>query len=630
MSQDQIPVHSQPKKRGCRRGCLIVVLVLALPFWWFCIHPAPLRISEETTYVTGPVTSKGYIDYLAALEERNYPPEMKTDNNGYRLFVQQFGLLDPDLSPEDYEFYRLQTYEKLGLDPDIPTTHVFPDLPVKVFKDYYEAKREEIPERFFKTCIYYGKETNVSEDHWRQPWTLEEYPMLADWINEIDEPLNAIAEAVRKPIFFPPLLYTPQSVQPGIPTDIVDIRLLAIQELRNTAKIFQARAMYRAATDNIDGAIDDKLTVYRLGRQMTHKSFLVQYLVGIAIESMASTIPVNGSSEHQATKEQIQRVLDGFDALPPRGSLHDSFESERFIALSILQEIRHGRPLMDYLRIVKIVPAGHSTDNNDTDSERKSDPFDMILRAYIASCDWNVVYRRVHEMYDALQTLPPQEFEAMVKEIEHQVRWDLGLRFFTAKSRGTAFANMFGALFLPAVLASHEARRRTECVENMQRLTLALLLYEKEHGTLPDGDWREAVKPYLGENTEPYFRCPSHRVVDAEGKWRELEGTTTYAMVGSVPNPVPSPNQILLMEVCQPQKLGEGDGRIPFEKVRVWRKFRTLPPQDPPPSEFDGLGSYHPGIIPVGMRSGVVRLLPATIEQDKLHSLLDGSAKSLP
>jgi hypothetical protein len=63
-------------------------------------------------------------------------------------------------------------------------------------------------------------------------------------------------------------------------------------------------------------------------------------------------------------------------------------------------------------------------------------------------------------------------------------------------------------------------------------------------------------------------------------------------MIGGVPNPVASPNQILLVEVMQPQKLGEGDGRIPYEKI-------------------DGLGSYHPGGFMVGYRNGAVGWLSA-------------------
>ncbi|MDR0329039.1 MAG: DUF1559 domain-containing protein, partial [Planctomycetaceae bacterium] len=499
MSEVQEP-QLKPKKCGCFRGCIITVLVLALPFWWFCIHPAPLRISEETTYVLGPVTAAGYIDYFKALEERNYPPEMKTDENGYRLFIRQFGLIDPYLPSENYEFYRLQTYEKLGLDPDVSTTLTLPDLPVKIFTDFYEAKGEEIPERFFPVSEYSGRAKTVPGIFWQQPWTLEEYPMLADWVNEIDKPLDALAEAVSKPVFFMPLLDTPESVQSGVPTDMVEFRLWGIQALRTAAGLFQARAMYRIAHGDIDGAINDKLTLYRLGRQITQKTCVVQYLVGIAIEGMGSKIPVCGSAEHPPTKEQIQRVLDGLDALPPRGLLHDGYEFDRFMVLDILRRIRLGRDLRDYKILI---PVGGDSDEH---SKRKRDISDVFLRAYCDSCDWNVVYRRINELYDSLQKLPAEEFDTIIENLHRQNQWNFVFRAFTAKGRGYTLGNMLADTFVLAVVAINEAQRRTECTENLQRLTLALLLYEKEHGSLPEGDWREAVKPYLGDDAEKCFR----------------------------------------------------------------------------------------------------------------------------
>ena len=154
-----------------------------------------------------------------------------------------------------------------------------------------------------------------------------------------------------------------------------------------------------------------------------------------------------------------------------------------------------------------------------------------------------------------------------------------------------------------------------------------LLLYEKEHGSLPDGDWREALKraggiqeraggispPVLHQESPAglrppllVFRCPSHPDL--------AEDETTYAMIGDVPNLTPSPNQILLVEVFQPQKLGEGDGRIPFEQAT----FET------------GLGSHHMGGINVGFRSGAVRFISQTVNSEVWQKLLDGTAETLP
>ncbi|MCL2711509.1 MAG: hypothetical protein FWE95_11575, partial [Planctomycetaceae bacterium] len=308
---------SKRKYSSCCLGCLlcgIAALVLAVPVWYFCIYVPPLVISEATTRITGPLTADGQVDYFKALKERvyQYPPEFATDENGYRIFVRQFGYIsrsrvgdiDPTIggygfrgtmSPEEHEFYRLPLYEQLGLDPDVPTTLLLPPEPLRVFVDYYEAKGEELPVSAVTTEDCCGLVTyTVQGESWTRPWTLEQFPMFADWLDEIDAPMDAIAEAVCKPVFFAPLLQNQQSIESGIPPMLWEI-LFYVDQFNIAGKILQARANYRIAKGDIDGAIDDTLTLLRLGRQLTQKASILQYRIGIGIEWMGMTVPVGAN-----------------------------------------------------------------------------------------------------------------------------------------------------------------------------------------------------------------------------------------------------------------------------------------------------------------------------------------------
>jgi len=136
----------KPRKRlSClsRLAICVAVPTLLLVGWIFFLHwviPAPpLVISETTTRVTGPLTGDGYIDFFKALERRTYPPDLATDDNGFRIFVRLFGDLGEYNHEADREFYRLQKYEKLGLDPDVPPTMVFPISPYKIVADFYKG-----------------------------------------------------------------------------------------------------------------------------------------------------------------------------------------------------------------------------------------------------------------------------------------------------------------------------------------------------------------------------------------------------------------------------------------------------------------------------------------------------------
>jgi hypothetical protein len=186
----------------------------------------------------------------------------------------------------------------------------------------------------------FPREWQRHPEPYARPWTLEQLPMFADWIVEIDAPLEAIAETIRKPVFFMPLLQSSESKESGNPELLFDIRVPHSSTLRDIGRIFQARATYRIAHGDIDGAIGDKLTIHRLGRLISQKASRVQHFYSKALEGMATEIPIGANPEHPLTEQQIRRILEGLDSLPPFAPLEDVYEWERFVMLSSLQPHR--------------------------------------------------------------------------------------------------------------------------------------------------------------------------------------------------------------------------------------------------------------------------------------------------
>jgi len=525
--------------------------------WVIVIHrviPKPaLVISTETTYITSPLTAEGHLDYFKALEERFYPPELATDDNGFRIFVRLFGDVGYDGNPEDREFYRLQKYAKLGLDPDVPPTLTLPMEPNETIEEFYKAQGEEYREPQFHFPIQMGATYSMEEitalleqaeeernkdgkkyrerenNQWDQPWTLKEFPMLADWINEIDEPLDAIAEAICKPIFFFPLLQSPGSVQSGKPQDLVAITMSDVHLFRGVARLFQARATYRIGQGNIDGAIDDKLALHRLGRLIPPGGPMVQYLVGVSVEAVARVIPVGANPEHPLTEQQIRRILDGLDALSPRAPICDALEWEQYSGLSAVQAVMLGEYPLPEMNI-------------------------KTARNIASKFDWNIIFRRVNEMFGAMQEPPPREKYVLVMDELETMRVTMWDRFVLALTPGSverAIGNLFIGLLCPHVGAFEESKHRSECAENMQRLALAILLYQLEHGEVPGENWAEQIEKYLGENSEQYFSCPPKPAV---------KGTTTYALVQYGDELPTNVDMLLLVELTE---------SVPFDKAVV-------------------------------------------------------------
>jgi hypothetical protein len=166
----------------------------------------------------------------------------------------------------------------------------------------------------------------------------------------------------------------------------------------------------------------------------------------------------------------------------------------------------------------------------------------------------------------------------------------------TSSGRGKIVADMLISFVCPATSHFAEAVRRSECAENMQRLTLAVLLYQHEHGKLPDENWVEQVMPYLGENGEQYFSCASNPLP---------EGETTYAIVRCADTVGGSLGAILLIELSTP---------VAFDKAVVSAdNLRGLARRD--------------GIL-VAYRSGAVQYLSGYDDKQELLRSLESKTES--
>jgi hypothetical protein len=531
-------------------GVTLILGVLLVPasIYVACIYTPPLRISEETTRITSPLTADGQIDFFRYIEEKNYPPELATDDNGFRIFVRTFG----DVAYSG-EFYKEQKYKKLGLDINVAPTMVFPTEPSEILKKYLE-NNETILELV------------------RKPWTLEELPVLADWVTTSDAPLDAAAEMIRKPVFFVPYLQDEASFRSGKPANLFALILPDIQMFRTFSRQYQVRANYRIAAGNIDGAIDDTITIFQLGRKISQDGQIVQSLVGLAIEGVAMSIPFAENSEHPPTKDKMLQLLDAINHLPPQTTVENTFEWDRCAVLSLLQTFFHGGSF--------------------------SGAPDLITKSVLLLCNKNIVYRRVNEAYDTITGKRPR-----AELLSHYIRParvtanDLK-KIFTPGGRGKLLSDLLLLDLFPETDAVEEAFRRTNCTYKMKRLTLALLLYKTEHGEFPKEDWLEKIKPYLGEHFESSLRCPS---CSAE---TEEENVTNYAMI--LYDQLPAKRDtLLLIELREP---------VPF-KESVVSAADVL-------KKINRIGSSHSGGWNSAKQSGTVTFFGDTTTLEKRQQLL--------
>ena len=609
-----------PKKRlGClgrftRYGAVLLVLLVVFVYWNFLRTP-PLRISKETTYITEPLTSDGKrVDYFAAMEKLRYPPEMKTDDNGYRLIIRALGDATNDGRSA---VASAQVYEKLGLDPAIEPTMTFVET-YPFFQEYCATQglAEEQAARL-------AAELEAKVYH---PWTLDELPMLKPWLEKNGPVLDLGGEAVRRPTFCSPLVRIEKDAT------LVEMTAAALSELQRTrqfARMLSARAYYRIGIGDIDGAIDDMTTCERLGRDMESRGTLVERLVGLAIEGIVASIGVAAIRESQPTKEQLQRLVDELNAIPPRSGMDKTQLTERYYMLDWLQAMA-----MDNGSLASLFSAFESIKE-----------FKPGIAAHL-SVDWNIVMRRVSALMDDWDSR---------RQLQPPSLWSPTNLFIGARSRRVA--DLIAGLSIPSFQATREADRRTTCGSNLQRITLAMLIYEREHGTLPpayavgaDGkplhSWRVLLLPYLGQEElygklrldEPWdsqhnrqFHDAAVAVYQCPSAWLGL-GQTTYSVV-----------------VGEKTAFQAGEGKslddLGMNLMLVVERQQAVCWMDPTSELVEaiavdgingkerpaaGFGSRHPGGMDVGCRDGSSRFISETLGQFSLQGLLDGTADKYP
>ena len=617
MSDNQsVPgIAEQKATRRRQMGCIWIALAMAgllllVTIYVFTLWGASLRVSEETTYITEPLKSDGKrVDYFAAWEQETYPPNIATEENGYRLIVQHLGN-----APEAPPHHAAEIRRKLGLPEELE-----PDMNYQDPEDFWQAylDSDECDEAMLVRLIDEvpcNDPQGELRDRIYRPWTSQDLPAMEKWLRKNNAAIDIISEAVRKPVFRIPMARTNEDDQ------LLALLLPELQQTRAFARGLSVRANHRIGTGDIDGAIEDIVACRRLGRQIGPGGSLIHMLVGIACEGIACSIGIAGSLEHLPTKDQLQRLAANLEVLPPPAAVDEAMRFERYTALDIVQDLSMGKvPLNDW---------------------------ETLSQGPSWLVDWNVVAKRINEYYDAL----PSEDEF--------TRWAGDWRAIVlVKARSEWVAKAIASIMLPGLEVVDDAFWRRTCVDRLQQITLAMLLYECDHGTLPpayavdgNGDrlhsWRVLLLPYLGRqelydkirldepwNSEHNRQFHKQAVEFYQCPGANLEpGKTTYSVVVGPEMP---------FEGSQGKQLADF-GPKSAKMILVVERSESVcwmdPTSDVPQTEADmgikgdnvAIGDSHRGGSNFGFRDGVVLFLSDTIDTELFGKLLRGTADTIP
>jgi hypothetical protein len=406
-----------------------------------------------------------------------------------------------------------------------------------------------------------------------------------------------------------------------------------VQEFRSYSRELQARFQYRLGQGDINGAIEDKITLHRFGRHIQTQPTLVGYLVGLAIEGTGYAEGFADNLDVQPTTEQIRRLMQLQSELPQHITIQEIMKGERLFILDGLQAYAQGKSFS---------------------------PSDVLpppaFRFFIhLPYDWNIVMSRANKYIDG--ELEPKEQTAGHGTLS------VVTSIFSRKKRSEIFIDVLASLYVPSIDAAKGAKHRLDCCNNMQRITLAMLLYHAEHGTLPPAysvdasgkplhSWRVLLLPYLGDaelaklygqirldepwdsehNRQFHEHCPNlYRCPTCESRMQP--GDTAYCVILGDKTPFgaggigkslsgfgpESGGMILVAETRGPGHWMNPNFDLTFDEAKTGINGVA--------QSGSVTGSFHTGGANFGLRNGAVNFYSETIVPEVWERVLTGKER---
>jgi hypothetical protein len=286
-------------------------------------------------------------------------------------------------------------------------------------------------------------------------------------------------EASKRTHYFSPLV--PHQREKGLTSSL----LPSVQRCRGIASALAARAMLRAGQGKDDEAWQDLLACHRLARLIARGGTLIEFLVGVAVDAIASQADLAFLAGTRPDAKRIKGYLRDLQNLPPFPAVADRVDlAERFTLLEVITLIdRHGIRALEGL-------AGNQL----------KDLADVAERA-LRDVDWDPALKNANRWYDRLAAALREKDRGVRQKKMHQCETDLKAlkaetsdletlvllldEKQTAQERGKRLGDVLITLLLPAVQKVQEAADRAQQIQANLTVAFALEEYRKERGGYP-------------------------------------------------------------------------------------------------------------------------------------------------
>ena len=483
-----MPVDAQSKSPRKKRhafwwlvGILLFILILFV-FQLFGPNP-PIVVSKQTTYITEPLGPNGLPDYEKYLLEQCRKGVTPQNNAAAILWP---ALWPGELDPPQYATVATE----LGLD-HAPSTK---DAVTKLYggatqeeitkwlqKQQAETKSEKIsPDAIgedpntdqIQRDTYPDLAETVIDRALGCPWTSQQIPPLAKWVNENQKPLDKMVEAsARSRCYFPSpsLLDSEQGV-------LMEMLAPGTLVVRNAGRMLSVRAMLLAGENHHKEAWRDLLAIHRVGHLFAQDSTaLVEKCAGLAVDGIARDNTLALLAQRSLTAAQARQIQHDLELIPNFHTVAASLNN--FERLSYLDTVIayhndpknkigdiEGLPHIKYLRV-----------DFNAALWKGNEYFDRIVAAmHLPQCTArNQATTQIESDLSRLGAKTEQSVKSIAGAIDPNRRSDI-------------VASAMICSFMPAFKSAMDAEDRANAELELERLAAALAIFRIEHGKYPE------------------------------------------------------------------------------------------------------------------------------------------------
>ena len=429
--------------------------------------PVPkVPIGKEITVITGPLDKDGYLDFEAAINERLRKSTTPEKNANVLLLKAMGPKPDGGLMPPEY-------YKELGMT-EPPEKGDYMISLGKHLRENLKLQANELQEVF-------DQQSRAN----KRPWTVDLYPHLGSWIILNEKPLNLVVEAVKRPDFYNPIVTRSADGKRGL---LIGALLPTVQRSREFASALTIRAMLRLSEGKTAEAWQDLLACHRFAQKVASGATLIEILVGIAMDAIATGSDLVFLERANLTPKQLRECLKDLQALPPMQHPAESVDRfERLVYLDCIQSL--GRRGSNTLFALIDVPL--KLDPKDEKRIMEKIDLEPALRTGMQWYDRLVKAMRTEDRTERLKAF--DKIEAELKALKEQEGAYLqkglpklgGAGAEPDKRLSKALANTLVVGLIPATAKIQAAFERSIQIRRNREVAFALGLYRLDNQRYP-------------------------------------------------------------------------------------------------------------------------------------------------